>query len=123
MDEVHPLQAQIYIDRKANRIEMVRGLKKKRAYSIDGTDLVKYVAFEGSSLTLLGLVNYDPQKDSFSMTELSAVLSGGIEEARKGLSQRLRSLRFSYFTLIVIAGCLLGSGIVLQINIWRHRRR
>ena len=41
---------------------------------------VKFIALEGSSLTLLGLIKYNKKTDNFEMTELSMVLSGGLKE-------------------------------------------
>ena len=38
------------------------------------------MAIEGSTLTLMGLVKYDAERDSFEMTKLSSVLAGGVDE-------------------------------------------
>ena len=46
---------------------------------------IKYVALEGSSLTLLGLMKYNADNDRFDMTELASLLSGGITETVRAL--------------------------------------
>jgi hypothetical protein len=45
------------------------------------------IAFEGSSLTLMGLVKYDPAanngKGAFRMTDVSGFIAGGLSECKK----------------------------------------
>ena len=43
-------------------------------------DNIKTLAIEGSTLTLMGLVKYDANSDSFEMTELSSIIAGGVDE-------------------------------------------
>ena len=43
--------------------------------------MIKYVVMEGSSVTLVGLFEYDMQTGTPKLTELSHMLSGGIKEA------------------------------------------
>ena len=62
-------------------------------------ELIKYSAFQGSSITLLGLVKYDAEKDVFQMTELSALFSGGLTKAKTILSEQLNQHRQSYMEL------------------------
>ena len=52
----------------------------------DYQDEVRYLALEGSTLTLLGLIKYDSQTDSVEMTELVSVIAGGIDEAWRVLT-------------------------------------
>ena len=70
------------------------------------TDVVKYIAFEGSSLTLLGLVKYNADTDSFDMTQLSNVLAGGCNEAKRCLTQHLSALKE-----IRLACTMIGAGL------------
>jgi hypothetical protein len=37
---------------------------------------------EGSTVTLLGLVKYDTKNQDFEMTELSAIVAGGVTECQ-----------------------------------------
>jgi len=43
---------------------------------------INVFALEGSSVTLLGLVKYDSQNDYFHLTQLSAIIAGGVEECK-----------------------------------------
>ena len=86
-----------------------------------GTDLVRYMAIEGSTLTFLGLVKYDVGEDKFEMTELSAILSGGLGEAKRCLADRLSYLRSNYFWISLFAGFFLSTAIVLHCIKLRER--
>ncbi len=44
---------------------------------------VSFIAFEGSSLTLLGLVKYDPKADQIKMTDVSGFVAGSFKECKK----------------------------------------
>lgn len=66
------------------------------------------MALEGSSLTLLGLVKYDAGKDSFEMTELFSVLSGGIQEAKRCLAERIELLNGASQDCFVVAAIALA---------------
>ena len=74
---------------------------------------IKYKVREGSSVTLLGLVNYDSKSDRFTMTKLSYVLAGGIQAARARVMEiidRLASLQNAStfcFTICLGLGALL----------------
>jgi hypothetical protein len=70
-------------------IDMVFNLKHTRLPLGRNYDMVKYVALEGTSLTLLGLVKYEAKTDSFNMTALAHVLTGGMHEVRRCLSERI----------------------------------
>lgn len=60
----------LVLHREAAQLESVFNLKGKR--KIDpmniAYDKVKFAAVEGGSLTLLGLIKYDSNSDTFSMT-------------------------------------------------------
>ena len=62
------------------RIDSTKHTRKlvKNVLSPDFTDKIKHLALEGTSLTLLGLVKYDCEHDSFKMTELACCLAGGV---------------------------------------------
>ena len=84
LDERAPARnTSIKVDKQAiqMRIDSTKHARKlvQNALSSDYTDKVKHLALEGTSLTLLGLVKYDMQHDSFKMTDLACCLSGGVQ--------------------------------------------
>ena len=76
------------VAKSANQLESVFNLRRKRKLReyLDVVEVVKYVALEGTSLSLLGLVKYDVESDTFAMTHLSSIMAGGMQEARRCLS-------------------------------------
>lgn len=69
-----------------------------------------YLALEGSSVTLLGLVKYDAKHDSITMTHLASILGGGLQEARRCLKERLEGLETQLYWLIVGGFLFTGMG-------------
>ncbi len=55
-------------------------LEKKR-HSIYET--VSLIAFEGSTLTLMGLVKYDAKLDQIKMTDVKGIVAGGFKECKE----------------------------------------
>jgi len=55
-------------------------------------DEVEYLAFEGTSLTILGLIRYDPTRDCFEVGELTATLAGGMRDVREILLGHVTAL-------------------------------
>ena len=51
------------------------------------------MAKEGSSVTLLGLVNYEPKTDTFAMKEVASVIGGGLRAAINRLTEQLGLLQ------------------------------
>jgi hypothetical protein len=96
-------------------LELVSGLhaKRRKKQRIGRTvfyDRIKYVAFEGTSLSFLGLIKYDTKRDTFVMTKLACILAGGIQEAKEVLNAKITSLNHYRDNLIKL-GCLaLGIG-------------
>ena len=88
-DERDPLseknKIRLKIDKNAQRLNEVFNLRHKRTMDnwYELQEKIKYAAIEGGSMTLLGLVKYSAENDSFIMTEFSTVLSGGIFEAKR----------------------------------------
>ena len=73
-------------------------------------DFCKFVAFEGGSLTFLGLVKYDSASDNFQMTQLSTILAGGVTEAKRCIAERLVYLNeikyaFLFTSIVCLGGC------------------
>ena len=83
-------QAAIYVDEKTACIDGFFNTKKKHMFSqFQNIEEIKYKVREGSSVTLLGLINYDSKSDRFTMTELSYVLAGGIQATQARLMERI----------------------------------
>ena len=73
-----------------NTLKITWGLKHKRLILNRGLptiERIKYVALEGTSVTLIGLFKYDLETGSTQLTELSHILSGGIKEAIRCLDK------------------------------------
>lgn len=60
-----------------------------KVYLWNLTKMGRSVVFEGSSLTLMGLVKYDSTTDTFQMTQISHVLAGGITDAKRYVAKCL----------------------------------
>ena len=82
---------------------------------------VKFIALEGSSLTLLGLIKYNKKTDNFEMTELSMVLSGGLKEVQKYLSEKIDHLNWNKTKLRIIGTTALGLSLYL-LYLWCRKR-
>ena len=83
-------QAAIYVDERTACIDGFFNTKKKhKLIQFQTNEEIKYKVREGSSVTLLGLINYDSKSDRFTMTALSYVLAGGIEAAQARLMERI----------------------------------
>ena len=68
------------------------------------------MAYEGTSLSLLGLIKYDSKTDSFMMTKLACIISGGLKEAKQALDNKIACLN-AYRDNLVKVGCVaLGLG-------------
>lgn len=113
-------------------IDLVSGQRYKRKEKLSfGTgslfDELKYVTLEGSSITLLGLIKYDKQSDSFEMTKLSCVLTGGLRQAQQCLAEKIKELNERKIQMAAL-GCL-ATGLTLYLlskwlrNIWDQRNQ
>ena len=49
--------------------------------SYDYFEKLSLIAYEGSGLTLLGFLEYNPQKNTLRMTKLSGFVAGGLKES------------------------------------------
>lgn len=101
-----PAKSSMAVAASAGKLQTVFNLfaKKKfmHAYS-EEAQVVKYAAAEGQGVTLLGLVKYDPDTDTFAMTEVASVLGGGLRAALNQFSEHLRLLRI-YMTVLFVSG-------------------
>lgn len=72
---------------------------------------VSLIAFEGSTLTLLGLLKYEPTaldgKGAFQMTEVAGFLAGGLKECQRMLEKQVANLK-GFLTLCGILTGLFG---------------
>jgi len=59
----------------------------------------KFFAYEGSSITILGLVEYNVKYDAFIMTEISHIIAGGYVAASQVLRENIEVIKKkkSYF--------------------------
>ena len=82
---------------------------------------VKFIALEGTSLTMLGLIKYNKKTDNFEMTELSMVLSGGLKEVQKYLSEKIDHLNWNKTRLKIVGAAALGLSLYL-LYLWCRKR-
>ena len=104
------------IDTSAFKLEEVFSLRHKRPFEnyLDMQEKIKYMVIEGGSITLLGLVKYNPGLDEFNMTELTAVLGGGITEAKRQLEERLATYQENLSTCVIFGLGFLGIALFLH---------
>ena len=71
------------IDSDNAGLKLIEHIKQGRQKLVKETAFfkAKYKAHEGSSLTLLGLVKFDKNKNRLVMSELTSIIAGGIETA------------------------------------------
>lgn len=70
--------------------------KTKSVYAMDKRkhqyyEAVSMIAFEGSTLTLMGLVKYDTEAKAFKMTEVSGIVAGGLKECKKIMEHKIQN--------------------------------
>ncbi len=74
---------------KGINLPAVRTLQKVPSLSFFVSDQyfekINVIGLEGSSVTLLGLVKYDSQNDYYHLSQLSAIIAGGVKECRNVL--------------------------------------
>ena len=54
-----------------------------------------YIAYEGSSLTFLGILKYDVKLASFTLSNVSLIASGGAKECLDYMKEHIKDLRVS----------------------------
>lgn len=83
-------------------------------------------AYEGSSLTLLGTVSYDPAQGAFKMTKLAGLVTGGLKECLRFFERKIQNIESLKHVLVFLTG-LLGSITFIimyqKFNGYRLRRR
>ncbi len=82
------------------------------------------IAFEGSSLTLLGMLKYDPAADNgkgaFQMTEVAGFLAGGAKECKKLIVKQITT----YQGFLTLCGLLTGLfGLVSYFIIYNKTKK
>ena len=109
-------------------IDLVSGVNqrrrklKRRFPTAQAYDQFKCAVFEGTSITLIGLVKYDTKTDSFSMTKLACVLTGGLSEARKCLQAKIEKLNRRKTEMAIIGTAALGISLYLLYRYLRESR-
>ena len=123
-------QAAIYVDEKTAHIDGFFNTKKKHKLTgirnndrIEKYEEIKYKVREGSSVTLLGLVNYDSKSDRFTMTELSYVLAGGMQAARARIMEYIDKLASLQNTGTFLFTIVFGLGAFLHYKKLSNRRK
>lgn len=70
------------VDSKSASLVCLKSTKNKRHLFDDNDkkvyDRVKYIASEGSLLTLIGKISYDLTNDEFSLTDSLGIIGGGL---------------------------------------------
>lgn len=107
---VKPLEVEVFNIRHKRKLELILDQQlESQSFS-----KIKYAAMEGASVSILGLMKYNAEKDQFSMTELSGVLSGGIGEARRQISERLEKCHEMMWQGIIFGVAGLGISFFLH---------
>lgn len=72
------------------------------------------IAYEGSSLTLMGLVKYDKAQGSFRMTNVGGFIAGGVSECKKLIQMQIADSKAFLVIIGVLTGiCGLATGLIL----------
>jgi len=96
------------------------GNKKHKYY-----EKVSFIAFEGSSLTLMGLVKYDAKTDQLRMTDVSGFVAGGFKECKKLIMKEINEIRAIGRIFGILTGvCGLVCGLILYSSYseWRMKQ-
>lgn len=96
---------------KCQNLEMVHSLRNVRRLlgAFYQSELVKYAVLEGTSVTFIGLAKYEADSDTLKMTHLATVLSGGMQEIKRCLTERIKLMDRMQNVSILLG--LLGLGI------------
>jgi len=74
---------------------------------------VKLFALEGSTLTFMGMVNYDAQKDEFVMTDALTFAAGGVQDVSHYLRGRLGDVTEGARACLTLASfCFFAAGAI-----------
>ncbi|TNV82339.1 hypothetical protein FGO68_gene10271 [Halteria grandinella] len=89
-------------------------------------DKLSLIAYEGSALSLLGMVEYIPQTDSFKMTKVAGFISGGLRESLKFFDRQITEIRALWHLTAYLTGIFATiTGFVLysRYQKWRTELR
>ena len=92
----------------------------------DSTHFVEklsYIAYEGSTLTLLGILKYDSKLQTFTLSNVSGIIAGGAEECLRFVDEQIRDLKAAKAATIIGASiaAMIGANIVL--NLYRRWKK
>jgi len=84
---------------------------------------LSYIAYEGSTLTLLGILKYDTKLQTFTLSNVSGIIAGGAEECLRFVEEQIRDLRAAKAASIFGASiaAMIGANIVL--NLYRRWKK
>lgn len=71
---------------------------------------LSYIAYEGSTLTLLGILKYDTKLQTFTLSSVSGILAGGAEECLRFVDEQIRDLKAAK------AATILGATVAVMIG-------
>ena len=84
---------------------------------------LSYIAYEGSTLTLLGILKYDTKLQSFTLSSVSAMIAGGAEECLKFVDEQIRDLRAAKAATIFGATVAVMIGAHIIKNLYQRLRK
>ena len=93
---------------------------EKKRHSIYET--VSLIAFEGSTLTLMGLVKYDAKIDQIKMTDVKGIVAGGFKECKEILKKDIMNQKvIGWIIGSLTAVCALVCGVMLYTKYTENR--
>jgi ABC-type Fe3+-siderophore transport system permease subunit len=79
------------------------------------------IAYEGSSLTLVGLVSYNPETNKFSMTDVLGFVGGGAKECFRMVEEQVSQWRMGRNLAAFVAGTLISVAVIMLYQKLRNR--
>lgn len=95
ISEQHPDDKQKRIKVKTKSIDenlKADSVRKKLVDNILGPE-VNYIGYQGSTLTLMGIVSFDKEAQELILEKTAAFFSGGLSEAKSFLSEAIKLYR------------------------------
>jgi hypothetical protein len=115
---------------KAEAMNLTQHRKTESVYDstkrkTDYFEKVSLFAFEGSTLTLMGLVKYDAKTDQLKMTDVTGIVAGGFKECNEIIKKEIMT-RTAYAWIIGGLTCvavLIGGAVIYsKYSEWRTER-
>jgi hypothetical protein len=84
---------------------------------------LSYIAYEGSTLTLLGILKYDTKLQNFTVSNVSGIIAGGAEECLRFVDEQIRDLRAAKAASIFGASIAVVIGANIVLNLYRRWKK